>query len=109
MRDSDVLELATAFLLDGSNEQPQAGADQSPVDVSLDIYFGYAYTLDQVSATLDALNVALTAGFIAAEARETGQNPADLLERLASANDPLDIVLADRVRRARVTEVQRIR
>jgi hypothetical protein len=92
VRDSDVLELAAAFLLDGSNEQPQAGAGQDAVDVSVDIYFGHGYTLDQVSATLDALDVALTAGFIAAESRETGQNPAELLERLASADDPLDVV-----------------
>lgn len=92
MRDSDVLELAAAFLFDGANQQPQAGAGQGPVDISLDIYFGNTYTLDQVSATLDALNVALTAGFIAAEARETGQDPAQLLERLASADDPLDLV-----------------
>jgi hypothetical protein len=92
VRDSDVLELAEAFLLDGANEQSQADAGQGPVDVSLDIYFGDGYTLNQVSATLDALDLALTAGFIAAEARETGQNPAELLERLVSADDPLDLV-----------------
>lgn len=92
MRDSDVLDLAQAFLLDGGNEPPQVIAGPDIVDVGVDIYFGDAYTLDQVSATLDALDVALTAGFIAAEARQTGQNLAELLERLASADDPLDLV-----------------
>jgi hypothetical protein len=92
VRDSEVLELAAAFLVAGGNVQPQAGAHQGPVDVGLDIYFGNAYTLDQVSTTLNALDVALTAGFIAAEARETGQNPAVLLQRLTSADDPLDLV-----------------
>lgn len=92
MRDSDVRELAAAFLSDGVNERPQVEDGQGHVDVSLDILFGDPYTLDQISSTLDALDVALTAGFIAAEARETGLSPEEVLERLASADDPLDLV-----------------
>lgn len=87
-----MLELAGAFLSDGINERPQVDGEQGDVDVSLEVFFGYGYTLDQISSTLDTLDVALTAGFIAAEARETGQSPGQLLERLTSAADPLDIL-----------------
>lgn len=91
MRDGDLLELAADFLSSGS-EQPFAGDDDPRgYDVVVDLFFETGYTLDQVSASLDTLDGVLTAGFIAAEARECERSPAEILGRLVSLDDPLDI------------------
>ena len=43
-------------------------------------------TLDQVRATIETIDLLLTAGSIAADAPETGQNLATILERVVNYN-----------------------
>jgi hypothetical protein len=91
MRDSDLLELAATFLTSGSEEPRSQDDDQRGQDVVVDLFFETGYTLDQVGATLDAVDTILTAGFIAAEVRQSGQSATEILGRLTSPEDPLDI------------------
>jgi hypothetical protein len=91
VRDSDLLELAADFLSSGSQELFAGDDDARGYDVVVDVFFETGYTLDQVTASLDTLDGVLTAGFIAAEARESEKSPAEILGRLISSEDPLDI------------------
>jgi hypothetical protein len=91
VRDSDLLELAAVFLSSGSQELFAGDDDARDYDVVVDLFFETGYTLDQVTASLDTLDGVLTAGFIAAEARESERSPAEILGRLVSRDDPLDI------------------
>jgi hypothetical protein len=92
MRDGDVIEVAEAFLALGDGQAFELDGDVDATDVELGLHFATGYTLDQVTATLDALDTLVTAGFLAAEARATGQPVGDLFDRLVSDVDPLEIV-----------------
>jgi hypothetical protein len=94
MRDSEVVGLAEAFLTlgEGQRFEVEDDRDGGATDVLLRVFFADGYGLDQVAATLEPLDTILTAGFIAAEARATGQGVTAVFDRLISDDDPLDIV-----------------
>jgi len=92
MLDSEVIDLAEAFAALGSefHNSEVDGADQS-VDILVDFYFPDGYRIDQVGATIDLVDTALTAGFYAAEAFELQTAISDVFRRDLLPDEVLSI------------------